>query len=644
MDFFERQDKARKNTTLLVFYFGLAIVAIASIVYFVCIFFLGRMSHGGSLWNPALFGWAFCGTLTVIICGSLIKMAELSGGGSAVAESLGGRLVPPNTIDPHERKLLNIVEEMAIASGVPVPPVYVMDHEQGINAFAAGHTPNDAVVGVTRGCIATLNRDELQGVIGHEFSHILNGDMRLNLRLMGFIFGIMCLAIVGRTLLRVRGGNSRDRNPLPLVGLVLLILGWVGVFFGHLIQAAVSRQREFLADASAVQFTRNPDGLAGALKKIAACAQGSVIESPQAEGASHMFFENAMSSSMFSAFATHPPIEERIRALEPNWDGELPRVEVVTDAGEDVVAQLLNRQHTSGSRVPIPGMSAAAGLAGFAPQTTVRIQSVLPNMGRPTPLHLRYAEELRDSFPDGITEATRDSRGAMALMYALLLGRDETRRATQINELAKKIPPSVHNQLLALAPEVAVVAERTRLPLVNLALPALRQLGSGEFQHFNTTLRWLIESDDQVDLFEFVLQKIVHRQIGRQFDPGRRDVIQFYTIKPLLPDCSVLLSALAQIGSAEDAQVAKAFRQGAPHLRAVDQELRLLPRDECGLAEIDTALNRLAGAVPQIKKNLLEAAVQTIGADGVIQEGEAELLRGIAETLDCPMPPFVTSE
>jgi hypothetical protein len=351
-----------------------------------------------------------------------------------------------------------------------------------------------------------------------------------------------------------------------------------------------------------------------------------------------------MSSSMFGAFATHPPIEERIRALEPNWDGNLPRVEAAADTGEDVVAQLLNRQRTSPARTPVPGMSAMAGLAGFTPQTTVRIQSVMPNLGIPTPLHLRYAEELRNSFSEIITDAAHDSHGAMALIYALLVSRDDAQRAAQLNELAQKIPQSVHNQLLALAPEVVAVAERTRLPLVNLALPALRQLGAGEFQHFNNTLRWLIESDDQIDLFEFVLQKIVRSQIGRQLDHGRPEVIQYYTLKPLLPDCSVLLSALAQIGSADDADVAKAFRQGAPHLRAVDQELRLLPRDECGLAEIDKALNRLAGAVPQLKKNLLEAAVQTIGADGVIQEGEAELLRGIAETLDCPIPPFVTAE
>jgi len=423
-----------------------------------------------------------------------------------------------------------------------------------------------------------------------------------------------------------------------------LILGWVGVFFGHLIQAAVSRQREFLADASAVQFTRNPDGLAGALKKIAAYAHGSKIESPHAAEASHMFFGNTMSSSMFGALATHPPIEERIRALEPNWDGRFPRVEAAADTDADVVAQLINRQRSSPPRPGQPGMSAAAGLAGLAPQTTVRTQSVMPDLGIPTALHLRYAENLRNSFPESITDAAHDSHGAMAVIYALLLSRDDVRRVTQLNELARKIPSSIHNQLVALAPEVAAVAERTRLPLVNLALPALRQLGSGEFQHFNATLRWLIESDDQIDLFEFVLQKIVRRQIGQQLNQGRPEVIQYYSVKPLLPDCSVLLSALAQIGSADDADVTRAFRQGAPYLRTVDQQLRLLSRNECGLAEIDKALSRLAGAVPQLKKNLLDAAAQTVGADGVIQEGEAELLRAIAETLDCPIPPFVTGE
>jgi len=308
MDFFERQDKARKKTKLLVFYFILAVAALIVAVYFAALLIFSGVqaqqhrnfgeSPQFALWNPQLFLGVAGGVLAVVLIGSGYKTVALAQGGSAVSEMMGARLVSPNTNDPDERKLLNVVEEMAIASGVPVPHVYVMDEEDGINAFAAGHKPGDATITVTRGCVKILSRDELQGVIGHEFSHILNGDMRLNLRLMGIIFGILCLAIIGRVLLQTArvGGRGRGQNPLPLLGLLLLVIGYIGVFFGRLIQAAVSRQREFLADASSVQFTRNPGGITGALKKIGGLGEtGSRLSHAHAEELSHMFFGNGVS-------------------------------------------------------------------------------------------------------------------------------------------------------------------------------------------------------------------------------------------------------------------------------------------------------------------------------------------------------------
>ena len=280
------------------------------------------------LWNPQLFLLAAVGTLAVIALGSGFKTLELAQGGSSVATMLGGRLVAPTTTDPDERKLRNVVEEMAIAAGVPVPQVYLLPEEQGINAFAAGHSTSDAVVAVTAGAVRLLTRDELQGVIGHEFSHILNGDMRLNLRLMGIVFGILCLAVIGRVLLYTRSRSSKDKNPLPLLGLALIVIGWIGVFFGRLIQAAVSRQREFLADASSVQFTRNPAGLAARSRKIGGLSFGSKLEAAHAEEASHMFFGNGMSESFFHLMETHPPLAERIRAIDPSFDGTFPPVSV----------------------------------------------------------------------------------------------------------------------------------------------------------------------------------------------------------------------------------------------------------------------------------------------------------------------------
>jgi uncharacterized tellurite resistance protein B-like protein len=507
-----------------------------------------------------------------------------------------------------------------------MPQVFVMDSERGINAFAAGHTTSDAAVCVTRGCIQSLTRDELQGVIGHEFSHILNGDMKMNLRLMGIIFGIVSLVTIGRILTNMRGGNSREnRNALPLFGLVLILIGAIGAFFANLIQAAVSRQREFLADASAVQFTRNPEGLSGALQKIATA--GSQLDSDHAHEASHMFTAPGVKASFFNAFATHPPLEERIRAIDPNWNGEFKAITPFVEA-----EKISPRK--AATPPPIFGSPHMIGIAAAA---------MLPNLGQPTPLHLRYAEEFRDAIPEEIKLATREPLTAAALIFALLLDEDASLRRAQLDELTRRFP-AAQTKIPALVRAVETLAARARLPLVNLALPALRKLGAEDYRRFADTLKWLVESDGEVDLFEFALQKILLRHLASQFGETRRAVVQFYSIKPLVPDCSLLLSALAHVGSDDFTTQQKAFATGAPYLRSPSDQPGFFPPDNCGLDAIDAALNRLALAAPQIKKNLLEAAVQVVGTDGVVQETEAELLRAIADTLDCPIPPFVTAE
>jgi Zn-dependent protease with chaperone function len=651
MDFFARQDHARKKTKLLVFYFVVAVILIILLNYAVGLLVLSsaRSQHQYhnlyesqqqsqpplTLWNPQIFLGASLITLAIVSIGSIFKISQLSGGGGIVAESLGGRLVNTNTTDADERKLLNVVEEMAIASGVPMPKVYVLNNEDGINAFAAGHTTGDAAIGVTRTCITKLSRDELQGVIGHEFSHILNGDMRLNIQLMGVLFGILCLATVGRILLYMRGG-SRDRNPLPFIGIAMLIIGAVGVFFGRLIQAAISRQREFLADASSVQFTRNPAGLSGALQKVG--GYGSKMQSPNAPDAGHLFFGNALSTAFLGAMATHPPLEDRIHAIDPTWDGKFKRL--MADKPEN-----LFRRDPSRSPMPdafgkvLGGVILGSGDAARPP--VIPSHSVMPNLGTPTPLHLEYAQKLRDSLPESVRAAVHEPLDAIALIYALLLSPDAATRATQLAELTRRVAPEICQKTEALFAETASAIVPARLPMINLALGALRQLSREQFTQFSQTLQWLIQSDGQVDLFEFVLQKIILRHLAPQFGAARPSVIQFYSIKPLVPDCVVILSALAYAGSDDEAEIAKAFAAGVPYLRALDGGHALLPRDQCGVNQLDVALNRLAQAVPQIKKNLLAACVQTIGADGVIQESEAELLRAIADTLDCPMPPFL---
>ena len=652
MDFFEQQDKARKKTKLLIFYFAVAVTLIIVMMYFVVLIgylyaaaqhhhYYTDSSPQFALWNPNVLLGSAVITLAIITIGCAYKINQLAEGGSALAESLGGRLVNPNSTDLDERKLLNVVEEMAIASGVPVPKVYVLDDEKGINAFAAGHTNSDAAVAVTYGAMKLLSREELQGVIGHEFSHILNGDMKLNLRLIGILFGILCIATIGRIFLRARGRNAAA--PI-MFGVLLLCIGSIGVFFGRLIQAAVSRQREFLADASSVQFTRNPGGLSGALQKIGGYGFSSWLLSDNAPDAGHLFFGNGNPRPIFRAMSTHPPLEVRIRAIDTTWDGKFPRVSMEKIQTDDAKGPHEPRAFfVDGKMIVLGGAIAGSDDGGKPP--VIKSRHVLPNIGNPTPLHLEYAVKLRDALPENVKAAAREPLDAVALIYALLVSDDDNLRSTQIAEIGKRSSQSISDKTVALFPDVSKIAAHVHLPIINLALGGLRQLSAEQFQNFSQTLQWLIESDGKVELFEFVLKKIVLRNLDSQFNGPQKSVVQFYTIKPLVPDCAVILSALANVGSDDAAEIEKAFEIGAPYLRAPeDADLNLLPKKNCGVNEIDAALNRLAQAVPIIKKNLIEACVHVVGADGVIVESEAELLRAISDTLDCPMPPFMPTE
>ena len=646
MDFFERQDRARRSTRLLVVYFVMAVAFLTAAVYVAVLIVFSVTSHHGrylgspsvfEFWHPKLFAGVLVGTLSVVTIGSLGKTIELNQGGSVVASTLGGRLVSPTTSDPDERKLMNVVEEMAIASGVPVPQVYVLPQERAINAFAAGHMTSDAVVAVTFGAMKLLSRDELQGVLAHEFSHILNGDMRLNIRLMGAVFGILCLAIIGRVLLQTRFGNRRDRNPLPLLGLALVVIGSVGVFFGRLIQAAVSRQREFLADASAVQFTRNPQGLAGALKKIGGLGLGSRLQTSQADAASHMFFSNGMRGSLFGLMDTHPPLAQRILALDPAFDGVFPD----TDA-------LVARSFVSTPPPAFVGIAQPAQapigvpLPGFSQRPAIGPALVSAQAGAPTTTHLRYAADVRDNIPLSLRDAARESLGATTLVYALLLSEEASAQSKQLGELASATSPAVCQETLRLLPEIQNVACRGKLPLLDLCLPGLRLMSRLQFQQFSVAVKALVESDGEIDLFEYMLQKFVMRHLEPHYAGARKPVVQYYALKPLMGDCAVLLSELAYVGQSNLEEVTAAFQRGAQVLSAVAQvQISLIARAQCDLEQVDAALSRLTQAAPQIKKNILEACAQTAAADGVIQEMEAELLRAVADALDCPMPPLI---
>ncbi|MBM4142629.1 MAG: M48 family metallopeptidase [Lentisphaerae bacterium] len=645
MDFFAHQDVARRKTTLLIGYYTIAVVLIVLGVYLAfAATFAGAMARqtgrveATRFWNPDLFVWVTGGTLIVVALGTIYKVSQLASGGAAVARLLGGRPVNANASDPDERKILNVVEEMAIASGAPVPGVYILEDERGINAFAAGFSPADAVVAVTRGCVQRLTRDELQGVVAHEFSHIFNGDMRLNVRLMGVLHGILVIAMAGywimRSTMHTRRSGSRDKGgsaPIALLGLALMIIGYVGVFFAKLIKSAVSRQREFLADASAVQFTRNPLGIAGALKKIAGFAGGSRIRSPNAEEASHFFFCNGLSSSLLGLMATHPPIEERIRRLDSSFQPG-GQAAASASAGGGSAAALAGIEAGRGLAEPPPLPEGAARLAADPDEIVARV-------GAPGPRHLAYARQVLERIPAAAADAAREPFGARAIVYGLLLSRDGAVRASQWARLEGGADAAVLAEMRRLAPVMAGIEDALRLPLLDLAVPALRDLSPAQYQAFMSNVDHLVRADEEVDLFEYALRLVLRRQLEPAFGGARRHVIQYYDVTPLLRPAADLLTALAAWGADDVTGARRAFAAGASRLGA-RQAPEIGDIAGAGLGSVDAALGRLAEAGPAVKRRVVAACAASVGADGKVTVEEAELLRAVSDALDCPLPPF----
>ncbi len=639
-DFFEYQDQARRNTTRLVGLFALAVLAIGAMLYAIAavvIGFRGTDPVTGSAvfaiqWvDPALMLQVALLTLLVVGGASLYRIAQLSGGGRVVAEGLGGRLLHSDSAVALERQLLNVVEEMAIASGTPTPPVYLLDQEAGINAFAAGFTPSDAVIGITRGCAERLSRDELQGVVAHEFSHILNGDMRLNIRLMGVLYGILVIGMIGFFLLRssfwVGAGSrrsSRDNSAMAMVaiGAGLMGVGALGMLIGNLIKASVSRQREFLADASAVQYTRNPAGIAGALKKIGGFDLAASIESPAAAEASHMFFGRAVSSGMNAFFASHPPLDERVRRLDPSWQG-------VSEAG-------------SGTPGVAAGVSAtAAGFAGAGAAQSLA-ESPVEQIGRVSTAHLEYAARLVEELPKPLVAAAREPYGARAVIYALLLDADPRSRRRQLEALDRAADDGVAALTREFRTSIETLGVRHRLPLVDLTLPALRELSAAQYRNFQLRVRELVEADERIDLFEWTLQRILLAHLAPSFEGARNRPGRPVSAKRLGRQLAVVLSTLARVGGPSESEMDTLVRQSGEALGV--PEVALLPVDQVGLAPLDRALTDLAALAPAQKRQLLRACARIIAADRRIADDEAELFRAVADTLGCPVPPLLPGQ
>jgi Zn-dependent protease with chaperone function len=630
MDFFKEQDKSRTKTTQLIGLFILAVLAVVLAVYAIAVFIM--FSHGARQpgFNPEEFHWVqphlgfwvVSVTLLVIFIGSITKIIGLAKGGSSVAENLGGRLVNASTTDPDERKLINVVEEMSIASGIPAPQVYILDREKGINAFAAGYAPNDAVVAVTRNCLKLLNRDELQGVIAHEFSHILNGDMRLNIRLIGFLSGIMVLANIGYLILRSRSGSKKSGAQIVLIGIGLLIIGFVGQLFGRIIQAAVSRQREYFADASSVQFTRNPGGISGALKKIGGFQPGSRIRSPNAGEICHMFFGKAIRT----LFATHPPLADRIQRLEPDFDGDFIPLKISDEESGSITPEF-KKPEADAIKPPVAAFAIAA-------------DAVIKRPGNVTPQELNHSLKILVAIPDKVKNELGDILGSILITCALLLDKDQAVKSSQIKNLQKVVPAAIIRQALLHEKDLKDINPQLRLPIIDLALPSLRQMSARQYTKFQEIIQILVEADAKLSLFEFALQEIITHRLGATFRRQKRGVV-YKNIGSLALDAVNILSKLAHVGNPEETAARAAFNFGWAKLHISDSRWDLLPASKVTFSALHVAMQRFSRSTPGVKKTILDACAHCVLHDQKVTANETELLRAVAYSFDIPLPPFI---
>lgn len=578
--------------------------------------------------HPQALLWTTLCTLALVAGASVYRMAALASGGGAVALSLGGTLVDSATRDTRRRQLVNVVEEMAIAAGVPVPQIYVLENETGINAFAAGFNVSDAAIAVSRGALTHLTRDELQGVIGHEFSHILNGDMRLNTRLMGVLFGILAIGLAGKTILRGisrvrissnRGGGGAAMVGIAAVALALTIIGYLGVFFGRMIQAAVSRSRETLADASAVQFTRNPTGLSGALKKIAVFS--GVLNAPKAEEVSHMLLADHHAAGLSSLFATHPPILERIRAIEPYFsESELKRVK-------------LNPLPKPVLETP-PAATTVADIA-LSPET------IVATIGQLDSSALTAATTRRAQLPAALVEIAHDQTGVLELTLALSLSHVPAERVRQLATIgsAPDFGAEAATRITALAQQLAQLDQQYRLPLFEIAFPALRRRTPAELRALASLIDQLAQTDAHVDVFEYALARLLRLQLYEVLAPkARRAPFAPPKLFGLRYELQTLLSVLARVGHAGEREARAAYEQGIRQLVPMQTPAYQPTSDWKAL---DQALVRLDMVNPSVKQELIQGLVLTVSHDRRLTLNEAELLRVICASLHCPLPPFL---
>ncbi len=630
MNFFDAQDQARRASRwLVIVYGGATLLIVAGVTLVVAAAFYGFDPQSNPPDVNVLAGTAIAATV-LILGATLYRTARLSSGGGRVATELGGTRITSDVSDPLRRRLRNVVEEMAIASGVPVPEIYVLEHEPGINAFAAGFAPGDAAVAVTRGALELLDRDELQGVVAHEFSHILNGDMRLNIRMMGVLFGIMVVSLVGRMILR--GGSSgrrggRGSGAVVVLGLGLTVLGWIGVFFARLLKAAVSRQREYLADASAVQFTRQTDGIANALKKIGGYSEHSYIQDSDAEEVSHMLFAHG---ARFSAmFATHPPLTDRIRALDPDFDGSrYPTVSLKDRRAPD----------------DVDGDARIAGFDTAARAVEIDAETLADSVGKPGPAHVGFAAALRQSIPESLRIPAHSASEAYLVVLALLIDPSGQTSSRQLDFLRQQLGDERAAKVSGYFDELRRIGPVYRLPLLEISFPALKIAPVKQLDFLLDLARRLIELDGEVDFYEFCFYRILTRSIDQAHAPAARDRRVRATRWSVRNAALTLLRLVADRGHDSEADKQRAFEAGVETFGDWAGSAEFEAVGSTDVEKFESCLDVLSRLNGKATRTLLKALTATVSHDGRINIAEAEMTRAICATLDCPLPPLLSRQ
>jgi Zn-dependent protease with chaperone function len=660
MNFFEAQSSARRTTSVLVLLFLLAVVILLVLSNIIVFEFIYFREYGVITFSPQQFYQVFDINLSLLVCcailifitlGSLYKLVQLSSGGAAVAEHLGGVIVPRSSTDPLHKKILNVVEEMAIASGTPVPQVYILN-EQGINAFAAGWKTTNAVIGITRGALEKLTRDELQGVIAHEFSHIFNGDMRLNIRLIAILHGILMIGLLGGMMLRSLAFMRSSRNSkgggqavlLVLgIGATLVVVGYSGMFFGNWIKSLISRQREYLADASAVQFTRSSEGIANALKKIGGSVSGSALTAAAVSEYSHAYFAlGDPRTSMFS-FSTHPPLRERIFRIQPIWDGKFildKRKEsqaesdgTSKDSAQQKAADTLRRKQAFATTL-------GTGIGMTVPSSAA--MDSLNNIGEVSQAQIDAAQNWHQQLPDRVVENAKNPYGAQALILALLLHEEQTMQQKQMGLLADAMGELHANNVMHAQQLTHGLARAQSLSLIDLTLPTLREMTLQQYEKFKSSVQQLILADDETDLREWIIQRIVLQHLDEQYGYRRKPIAKYFILGSAKYAAEIMLSMLAYLEHVDDEEARQAFENGTHTIGA--GALHILPSTEMTVVNLNKAMDELEYLKPPIKKRFLQACVSCITHNGVVTVQAYELTRAIASCLDCPMPPVLVDK